>query len=436
MKSWAHNALKMRIPVHYIDAHAIDRTSDITSVLSKSKITQAQMVDPEDDYLLRRVSTACLNSKIKLEVLPDPHFITSPDSIDRFFDGKKKLFFTQFYIEQRKRHQILLDEKGLPLGGKWSFDTENRKKLPKNIELPEVKRSKESSFAQEAFQYVSKQFPDAPGDDKPLVFPSNRKDALACLSDFLRERLHQFGDYEDAIVAKEAFLFHSVLTPTLNIGLISPTEIITQAIAKAEEVPLNSLEGFVRQILGWREYMRAVYRKRGSAQRTTNFWRHQRKIPASFYDGTTGIVPVDTVIQRVMRYGYCHHIERLMILGNFFLLCEFHPDEIYRWFMELFVDAYDWVMVPNVYGMSQHADGGTITTKPYLSGSSYVLKMSDFKKGDWCPIWDALYWRFIFKNREFFEKNPRMSVMTSQLDKMGEKLKTHLRISEEYLLSL
>jgi deoxyribodipyrimidine photolyase-related protein len=159
-------------------------------------------------------------------------------------------------------------------------------------------------------------------------------------------------------------------------------------------------------------------------------------MPPAFYEGTTGIEPVDTVIRRVLRHAYCHHIERLMILGNFMLLCEIDPTAIYRWFMELFIDAYDWVMVPNVYGMSQHADGGRITTKPYLSGSSYVLKMSNFPKGAWCPVWDALYWRFIHRHRAFFASNPRMSVMAAQCQRMGTRLEDHLQTAERFLSGL
>jgi deoxyribodipyrimidine photolyase-related protein len=254
---------------------------------------------------------------------------------------------------------------------------------------------------------------------------------------FFQERFSLFGDYEDAISREHPFLYHSLLTPMLNIGLLSPTSVLECALQQSERVPLNALEGFVRQVLGWREYMRLVYRKLGGEQRTRNYWQHERELPKSFYDGTTGIEPVDCVIRRVLRYGYCHHIERLMILGNFMLLCEIHPDAIYRWFMELFVDAYDWVMVPNVYGMSQHADGGRITTKPYLSGSSYVLKMSDFQRGSWCEIWDALYWRFISKHRDFFASNPRMKVMTSQWDRMdAAKRHHHEATAEKFLANL
>lgn len=219
----------------------------------------------------------------------------------------------------------------------------------------------------------------------------------------------------------------------LNVGMLSPSEVITAALEREDDIPLNSLEGFVRQIIGWREFVRLVYLRRGRIQRTRNFWSFQRPMPAAFYSGTTGIDPVDATIRRVLQTGYCHHIERLMVLGNFMLLCEIHPDAVYQWFMELFIDAYDWVMVPNVYGMSQFADGGLMTTKPYISGSSYLLRMSDYKKGPWCQVWDALYWRFINKHSGFFARNPRMSVMVRSLDRMKSKIEAHCRIAEAFL---
>ncbi len=222
----------------------------------------------------------------------------------------------------------------------------------------------------------------------------------------------------------------------LNIGLLSPHEVVEAALNEFGRIPLNSLEGFVRQVIGWREFIRGVYHHWGRRQRSRNYWQHTRPMPTAFYTGRSGIEPVDTTIRRVLELGYCHHIERLMILGNIFVLCEIEPDAVYQWFMELFVDAYDWVMVPNVYGMSQYADGGMMTTKPYISGSSYVLKMSSYKKGDWCPVWDGLFWRFIDKHQEFFSRNPRLSMMARQLDKMGPRRKTHLSIAEQFLSTL
>jgi deoxyribodipyrimidine photolyase-related protein len=204
-------------------------------------------------------------------------------------------------------------------------------------------------------------------------------------------------------------------------------------MSRSGETPLNSIEGLVRQVIGWREFMRAAYIERGRKQRKSNFWGFKRSMPAAFYQATTGIEPVDTVIRRVLRLGWCHHIERLMILGNFMLLCEIHPDHVYRWFMELFVDAYDWVMVPNVYGMSQFADGGSITTKPYLSSSNYVTKMSDFGTGPWREVWDALFWRFVHRHIGFFESHPRLAQMATMCKRMGRRMDTHLKVADDFL---
>jgi deoxyribodipyrimidine photolyase-related protein len=425
--------IQQKKTVRYVESADLKTSGDIANRWKKDRVKAIQVYDPEDDWLRRRLTEACQEHSIQLDVLPSPNFVTSTESIEAFVGTKKKLFFTQFYIEQRKRLGCLLEADGTPMGGKWSFDTDNRKKLPKDISLPTTNFAKVDTFAAEARSYVQVQFPKSLGVDRDLLYPTSRCDAIRWLEDFLEKRLALFGDYEDAIDPNEAILFHSCLTPMLNIGLLSPQDIVDRAMAYSDRVPLNSLEGFVRQVIGWREFVRAVYRTHGVQQRTTNYWNHGRKIPGSFYDGSTGMEPVDVVIRRVLDLGYCHHIERLMILGNFMLLCEFDPDDVHQWFMELFVDGYDWVMVPNVYGMSQHADGGLMTTKPYISGSSYVLRMSSFKKGPWCEIWDALYWRFMHKHRAFFERNARMGVLVSQLDKMGIKLDKHLAVAEKFL---
>jgi deoxyribodipyrimidine photolyase-related protein len=249
----------------------------------------------------------------------------------------------------------------------------------------------------------------------------------------------EFGPYEDAILGENSWLHHSVLTPMLNAGLITPQEIIDRSLVYAEKhhIPINSTEGFIRQIIGWREFIRGMYMAKGSDQRNGNFWGFTKKIPDSFYTGTTGIDPVDITIKKVLQTGYCHHIERLMVLGNFMVLCEFDPGEVYRWFMEMFIDAYDWVMVPNVYGMSQFADGGLMASKPYISGSNYLLKMSNFKKGRWQDVWDGLFWRFMDVHRDFFLSNPRLGMLVHTFDKMpDEKRQKHLENGELYLSTL
>ena len=221
------------------------------------------------------------------------------------------------------------------------------------------------------------------------------------------------------------------MSPLINSGLLDPKYILHESIEfyKKNNIPLNSSEGFIRQIIGWREFIRGVYICKGSEERTKNYWGFKRKIPKSFYTGTTGIDPIDDTIKKVNKSGYANHIERLMILGNFMVLCEFDPDEVYKWFMELFIDSYDWVMVPNVYGMSQFADGGLMSTKPYISSSNYIIKMSDYKKGDWSDIWDGLFWSFMDKQREFFKKNPRMRMLISSFDKMDPLKKEKLLLN-------
>ncbi len=421
--------------VRYLDNTRVPTTQAVAEHLAKGKFTAVRVVDPCDDWLIRRLTASLKAQGIAIERLDDPHFLTPPDEIDRFVGGRSRLFFTEFYIAQRKRLNLLIDN-GKPVGGQWSFDPENRRKLPKGIVVPETPLAPENEFVREAREYVREQFPDAIGSDEPFGWPIDHAAAARWLDRFIAERLERFGDYEDAISSCHDVLFHSALTPMLNIGLLSPRQVLDAVLKRADDVPINSLEGFVRQVCGWREFVRLVYLRFGRKQRTANHWNHTRPIPNNFYDGTTGIEPVDHVIRQVLRTGYCHHIERLMILGNFLMLCEVHPVAVCLWFMELFVDAYDWVMVPNVHGMSQHADGGLMTTKPYISGSSYVLKMSDFKKGPWCEIWDALYWRFVDKHVDFFANNPRTAMIAKLRDKLGDKLKTHRRVAEAFLAKL
>jgi deoxyribodipyrimidine photolyase-related protein len=343
---------------------------------------------------------------------------------------------TDWYVAQRKQRKILI-ENGKPVGVSWTYDTENRKRYPKGMIPPRVQFPQANEYSIEAAHYTLRNFALNPGEVHPeSMYPLTHDDAERWLDDFLQQRFAEFGPYEDAIVSKEHWLNHSVLTPMLNVGLLTPDYVVNTALAHAERyaTPLASLEGFVRQILGWREFIRLFYEHYGSAQRTRNYWNFTRDIPSSFYTGTTGIAPIDHTIKKLLQTGYNHHIERLMILGNFMLLCEFHPDAVYRWFMEMYIDAYDWVMVPNVYGMSQFADGGMMCTKPYISGSNYVLKMSDYKAdGHWEKIWDALFWRFMHKQRDFFGTNPRLGMLLKTLDRMpAEKQEQMWRTAAEW----
>ena len=393
-----------------------------------------------DDYLLeRRINRYAKKHAVQLVRYTNPNFINPENEVRDMLSKKKNYFMANFYAESRKKHGILLENGDKPLGGKWSFDADNRKKVPKGTVIPKVKTPNLSNYIDEAKEYVEDQFADNYGNVNQFYYAITHTDAEEHLQHFINERLTLFGDYEDAMVADERWLWHSVLTPMLNVGLLSPKQVIHEVLTahETQHFPLNSLEGFIRQILGWREFIRGIYSLEGVTQRTTNHFGYSRKIPESFWTGDTGIVPLDQTIKKLLKTGYSHHIERLMLFGNFMMLCEFDPDEVHRWFMEMYVDAYDWVMVPNVYGMTQYADGGLMTTKPYCSGSNYVLKMSDYKKGDWCETWNALYWRFIHVNREEFSKNRRMGMMVNLAKKMeGPKMDMHLDRAEAFLAEL
>jgi len=427
------------VAVHYINSE--DNLSDVRNLithLENNDINEIHCINPTDNWLEKRIEVTVRESE--LFWYDNPLFINTKEELSSFFkETKKKFYQTTFYKEQRVKRNILI-ENGNPTGGKWTFDTENRKKYPKKKIPPVIQFPDSNEFYEEAKEYVETEFKDNIGElSLSPIYPTTFKDSEAWLEQFFEHRFHEFGVYEDAIVKDEIFLNHSVLSPLINVGLLSPEKVINEAIDFSEKngIPINSLEGFVRQILGWREFIRGVYEVKGTEERTKNFWKHSRKIPKSFYNGTTGILPIDTTIKKILKTGYAHHIERLMILGNFMVLCEFNPDEVYKWFMELFIDSYDWVMVPNVYGMSLFADGGLMSTKPYISSSNYIKKMSDYPNGDWQKIWDGLFWSFMDKNREFLGKNPRLRMLISNLDKMEiDKKRLHFKNAESFLKTL
>lgn len=419
MKAYEDELIRKKFNTQYFESSKYPSLKLVVAALVKAGYKKFHVVAPVDYLLERRLNRYASAQNVAVQYYDSPSFICTEKYLNEFFASRKRYFLTDFYIEQRKRLNILVDA-GNPAGGKWTFDTENRKRMPESVIPPALPEFTNSAFVKEAVAYVQKNFAGNYGAPDNFFYPVTRKEARENLKKFLTQRFTNYGIYQDAIIDRNSFLFHSVLTPALNIGLLTPAEILeeTLSFAAREDVPINSLEGFVRQVMGWREFIRAVYIREGVKQRTTNHWQHTRQLPTSFWTGETGIVPIDNVIGKVLKTAYGNHIERLMVAGNFMLLCEFDPDQVYRWFMELFIDAYDWVMVPNVYGMSQFADGGLMSTKPYISGSNYLLKMSNYKKGPWCETWDALYWHFINTHRTEFLKNPRMSMMVRQYDKM------------------
>ncbi|WP_428388997.1 cryptochrome/photolyase family protein [Mucisphaera sp.] len=408
----------------------------LAAEVKRRKAERLVIWEIEDKFFEQRIEAFAEEHGLELEVRESPMFVTTREQFAEYAEGVKKPFMATFYQRQRKRLDVLMDDSGKPEGGQWSFDAENRKKLPKGVELPEISTPDEKQHVTDVRELVKQRFADHPGDDGELMFPVTRRQALAWLDKFLEERFELFGDYEDALSTRGDVLFHSVLSPMMNLGLLTPKEILERALAAADErgTPMNAVEGFVRQVIGWREFIRGIYQRHSEEQEKANFFDHRRKLTEHWYEGDTGIPPLDDAIKKAWRLGWCHHIERLMVLSNLMNLCQIEPKEAHRWFMEMFVDSSDWVMGPNVYGMGLFSDGGIFSTKPYVCGSNYLLKMSDYGKGDWCDVVDGLYWGFIDRHRDYFSGNPRLSVMTRSLDKLkGERKERIYSAAERFM---
>ncbi|MEO0596846.1 MAG: cryptochrome/photolyase family protein, partial [Chloroflexota bacterium] len=443
MKRYADEILGAgRYQYRYIEHGEIDDQLDyVFQQLQDAGITEVHVVDPTDYMLERRIRRYVKQYDLELVWYESPNFVTDKATMLSFWDDKDDhdYFQTDFYTWQRERLDILLTEEGKPIGGKWTYDTANRQKLKKDVSLPDKPTVFDHEYITEARAYVEKHFPDNPGCTDDFIYPTNHAEASDFLDTFVRIKLDDYGTYQDAISQRGVFMFHSLLSSSLNSGLLAPMQVVDAVLDYKQNNPnirLASVEGFIRQVIGWREFMRAIYVRDGNIERNDNFFRNNRQLADAWYTGELGIPPVDDAIKKAQKYAYNHHIERLMLVGNLMLLTEIHPNDVYTWFMEMFIDAYDWVMVPNVYGMSQYADGGLITTKPYISSSNYVRKMSYYKKGEWSDTWDGLYWRFIHKHVDFFKGNPRLAVMTSHLNRMSDdKLNTHIKNAEAFITS-
>ena len=383
----------------------------------------------EDHFFQKKLTDFCTDQSIKHIIHESPLFLTPKKTFSDYLSATKRPFMKTFYEAQRKRLDILMDN-GKPRGGKWSFDEENRKKTPKQITFPSIPPGTKSSHLPAVKKVVKQKFAHHIGETETIWFPITRKEVNKWLEQFIKQRFQLFGDYEDAIDNRSDFLFHSALSPLLNCGLLTPMEIINKIALVEDTIPIHCYEGFVRQIIGWREFIRGIYQHFDDKQQSSNFFNHQRKLTLHWYKGTTGVTPLDDAIKQVMRLGYTHHINRLMVIGNIMLLTNIDPKEVYRWFMECFIDSSDWVMGPNVYGMSQFSDGGIFATKPYFCGSNYIRKMSHYPKDDWCQTLDALYWRFILDKQTFLSKNFRLKMMVSKSQSFSED-----RIKEIYALS-
>ena len=394
--------------------------------MRQHQLTALRLWEVEDKPFEQRLENFAIAHGFTLEFLPSPMFLTTRKQFGDWQDGRR-LHMADFYRWQRQRLGVLMEHDGDPTGGRWSFDEENRRPLPRKLAIPPLRIAQPTAHVREVIEIVRRRFDQHPGEIEPQKWwlPTTRAQALAGLDDFLENRLECFGPYEDALSDRDPFLFHSALTPALNLGLVTPGRVLERTLAAAAQrnAPIASVEGFVRQIIGWREFIRGVYRQHSEKQEASNFFGHRRRLTDHWYQATTGLLPLDGVIRKAQRWGWAHHIERLMVAGNLMTLCEIEPAEAHRWFMEMFVDSSEWVMGPNVYGMALFADGGLFATKPYLCGSNYLRKMGDYGKprageADWCEILDGLYWRFIDRHRAFFAGQARLNRTVALLDRL------------------
>ncbi|MBD8607060.1 cryptochrome/photolyase family protein [Aeromicrobium sp. CFBP 8757] len=436
MRRFAERLRDASFDVECLETSADAPTGErLVALLRRLRPERVTVFDVVDDWLQRDVSAALDEAQVGLrpeDVLESPNFLTSRADVADWFD-RHPARMQHFYSWQRQRLGILVEGDGQPVGGRWSFDTENRKKLPRGHPVPDVAWPERHPAVDEAIAWVRDEFPDNPGDAESFAWPTSHDEAEASFEQFVAERLPQFGPYEDAISRHHPFVFHSVMTPGLNIGLLSPSDVVDRVL-EADAIDLPSLEGFVRQVIGWREYMRATYVLYGRRMRSSNHLHHTRPLDAGWWTAQTGLDPVDHAIEGVLARGWSHHIERLMVLGNAMSLLRTEPDDVHEWFMQMYVDAYDWVMVPNVYAMSQFAAGDGITTKPYVSGSNYLRKMSDLPTGDWTADWDGLYWTFVRDHRDVFEGNHRSRMMTRMYDGLDPAKKAaHTRAASRWL---
>ena len=364
--------------------------------------------------------------------LPDDRFISTPAEFAAWASGRKELRMEYFYREMRRKTDLLMDG-DKPEGGKWNYDHDNRKRVPKGVTF-----APPMQFAPDAdvLALVADRFGDNFGDLTPFWFATDAQDAQLHFDDWLARGLPQFGDYQDAMVQDVPFLAHAVIGLYLNIGLLDPLAVCRAAQAEwqAGRAPLNAVEGFIRQVIGWREYVRGIYFMEGPDYTARNVLGAARDLPSVYWGGKTWMACMDQAVGQTQREGYAHHIQRLMVTGNFALLAGIDPSQVHEWYLAVYVDAFEWVEAPNVIGMSQFADGGIIASKPYVSSGNYIHKMSDYCKNcsysvtqktgaDACPF-NVLYWDFLIRHEDRFRKNPRMGNMYRVWDKMDETRKT------------
>lgn len=422
---------------------------EIDRAIKKFSPERVIITEPSEYRVKQKIQLWQEQYNCEFEVRPDVRFICSPQEFKQWTEGKQQLRMEYFYREMRKKTGILMAKGQKPEGGQWNYDKDNRQPLKKDIQFPGRIQFAIDEIVADVFELVNKLFSDHIGNLQPFRWAVNRSQALKCLDHFIKKLLPQFGEYQDAMKLGEAYLFHSVLAPYINVGLLRPLEVCQKAEKAYRDglVPLNSAEGFIRQVLGWREYVRGIYWLHMPAYKDKNYFDANHALPEFYWDAKTDLNCLREVIQQTIDHAYSHHIQRLMITGNFALLAGLDPVQVCEWYLIVYADAFDWVELPNTLGMSLFGDGGLLASKPYAASGNYIQRMSNFCKScrfdpkqtvgeNACPF-NYLFWNFMAKHQNTLGKNQRLTYVFANWNKMeGVKKDAILMQAEQFLRGL
>ncbi len=425
MRHFAQDLRAEGVAVDYVRLDDPDNTGSFTGemlrAVARLRPERIVLTEPSEWRVVDAVQRWPQLAGVSVEIREDDRFFATHERFRQWAAARKSLRMEFFYRELRRETGLLM-EGDAPLGGQWNFDPENRKPLPKSAKLPARRRFPPDAITRDVLRLVETRFADHFGETERFGWPVTRAEALAALEDFIAHGLARFGDFQDAMKAGEPFLYHALIAPALNIGLLTPREICARAEAAYREggAPLNAVEGFIRQILGWREYVRGVYWLHMPDYAQSNALEARRKLPAFYWSGDTPMRCVAEVVRQTRRHAYAHHIQRLMVTGNFALLAGVRPAEVEEWYLAVYADAFDWVELPNTHGMALFADGGVLGSKPYAASGAYINRMSDYcagcafdvreKSGPRACPFNYLYWAFLIRNAGRLAANPRMAM--------------------------
>jgi len=440
------------IEVDYIELDATENTGNFTGELERAllrhKVERIVVTEPGEWRVWQMMQSWHQRFDKQLEIRADDRFLCSRNEFKKWASGRNSLRMEFFYREMRRKTGWLM-EGDKPEGGQWNYDTDNRKALPTELNIPPALGFETDALTRKVMTLVSQKFRNNFGELETFGWGTTRQDALKALQYFINNCLPSFGDYQDAMKTGEDFLFHSMLSPYLNIGLLDPREICTTAISAYQQhsAPLNSVEGFIRQILGWREYIRGIYWLQMPDYAQSNFFNADRQLPAFYWTGNTEMNCLHEVIDATRHNAYAHHIQRLMVTGNFALLTDIAPSQVEEWYLSVYADAFEWVELPNTHGMALHADGGLLGSKPYAASGAYINRMSDYCKYcryspklklgvEACPF-NYLYWHFMIVNEAQLKSNPRMAMPYRTLARMSrERRREIMQQANKFLTGL